>query len=185
MIYVFGEYQLDMKRYELRCGSVLCALERQGFNVLVYLVQHRDRVVAKDELLAQLWPNQSVSESTLTQRLRAVRRALSDSGREQRFIKTVHRRGYRFIATVEECVSGDTTLSAQKPPAVPGQVPVLSCPGCQHVNVAEAQFCNACGTPLAASCPRCGRPNPPGAAFCNACATPLLSQTPTSRRQTR
>jgi DNA-binding winged helix-turn-helix (wHTH) protein len=65
MIYVFGDYELDTQRYELRGGGVPCALERQGFNVLVYLLQHRDRVVAKDELLEQLWPNQIVSENTL------------------------------------------------------------------------------------------------------------------------
>ena len=80
MLYVFDGYQLDTQRYELRRRGALCALERQGFNVLVYLVHHRDRVVTKDELLEQLWPNQSVSEATLTQRLRAARRALGDSG---------------------------------------------------------------------------------------------------------
>jgi DNA-binding winged helix-turn-helix (wHTH) protein len=112
VIYAFDEYQLDTQRYELRHDGTLCALERQGFNVLVYLVQHRDRVVAKDEILDQLWPHQSVSESTLTQRLRAVRRALGDNGREQRFIKTLHGRGYRFIATVQEHDFGDVASSS-------------------------------------------------------------------------
>src|SRR2546428_13283952 len=91
VLYAFDGYQLDTQRYELRHGGALCALERQGFNVLVYLVQHRERVVTKDELLEQLWPNQSVSESTLTPRPRAVRRALGDCGRAQRMIKTGHR----------------------------------------------------------------------------------------------
>jgi DNA-binding winged helix-turn-helix (wHTH) protein len=102
VIYVFADYELDTQRYELRRRGVLCPLEPQGFNVLVYLVQHRDRVVSKEELFAQLWPNQIVSESTLTQRLRAARRVLGDSGQHQYFIKTVHGRGYRFIAAVEE-----------------------------------------------------------------------------------
>ena len=178
MIYVFGDYELDTQRYELRHGNTLCALERQGFNVLVYLVQHRDRVVAKDELLAQLWPNQSVSESTLTQRLKAVRRALGDSGREQRWIKTVHGRGYRFVAAVEERVPGNVVSSAQETPAV--QALARPCPRCQHVNLPEAQFCNACAAPLTVPCPNCERANPPGAAFCHACATPLTSLTPAS-----
>jgi DNA-binding winged helix-turn-helix (wHTH) protein len=90
VIYVFEDYELDTQRYELRRRGVLCSLEPQGFNVLVYLVQHRDRVVSKDELFAQLWPNQTVSESTLTQRLLAARRTLGDSGQSQHFIKTVH-----------------------------------------------------------------------------------------------
>jgi TOMM system kinase/cyclase fusion protein len=177
VIYAFGDYELDTQRYELRHGNTLCPLERQGFNVLVYLVQQHDRVVAKDELLAQLWPHQSVSESTLTQRLKAVRRALGDSGREQRWIKTVHGRGYRFVAAVEERVPGDVASSAQEPPAA--EAPVRSCPRCQHVNLLEAQFCNACAAPLTVPCPNCGRTNPPGAAFCHACAMPLISLTPT------
>ena len=177
MLYAFDGYQLDTQRYELRHGGALCALERQGFNVLVYLVQHRDRVVTKDELMEQLWPNQSVSESTLTQRLRAARRALGDSGREQRLIKTVHGRGYRFIAAVEEHIAG-TESSTQETPVVEVKAPAPSCPKCQYANLPEAQFCNACGASLVAVCPSCGRTNPPGAAFCHACATPLNLQTP-------
>jgi DNA-binding winged helix-turn-helix (wHTH) protein len=175
--YAFDGYQLDTQRYELRHGGALCALERQGFNVLVYLVHHRDRVVTKDELLEQLWPNQSVSEGTLTQRLRAARRALGDSGRAQRLIKTVHGRGYRFIAAVEEHIAG-TASSTQETPVVEGKAPAPSCPRCQYANLPEAQFCNACGASLVAACPSCGRANPPGAAFCHACATPLHLQTP-------
>lgn len=173
MLYAFDGYQLDTQRYELRHGGALCALERQGFNVLVYLVQHRERVVTKDELMEQLWPNQSVSESTLTQRLRAARRALGDSGRAQRLIKTVHGRGYRFIAAVEEHMAAKAASSTQAPPVVEGKAPAPSCPRCQYANLPEAQFCNACGASLVTACPSCGRANPPGAAFCYACATPL------------
>ena len=177
MIYVFGDYQLDTQRCELRRGDALCALERQGFNVLVYLLQHRDRMVAKDELLEQLWPNQIVSESTLTQRLRSVRRALGDSGREQLFIKTVHGRGYRFVAAVKEHIPDNIAASAQVPPVV--EAPAPSCPRCQHTTLPEAQFCNACGALLVEQpCPTCGRATPPGAAFCHACGTPLNPQTP-------
>jgi class 3 adenylate cyclase/DNA-binding winged helix-turn-helix (wHTH) protein/predicted ATPase len=178
VIYVFGDYELDTQRYELRHGSSLCGLERQGFNVLVYLVQHRHRVVTKDELLEQLWPNQSVSENTLTQRLRAARRALGDSGREQRLIKTVHGRGYRFIAAVEERVPGEDASSARETPVAEVDVSAPFCPRCHHVNLSEAQFCNACGTPLGVTCSTCRRANPPGAAFCHACATPLKRPTP-------
>jgi DNA-binding winged helix-turn-helix (wHTH) protein len=104
MIYVFGEYVLDVQRYELRHGGTLCPLEPQAFNVLAYLVQHRDRVVTKQELLERLWPAQHVGEAILIQRVVAVRKAIGDSGRTQRLVKTVHSRGYRFIAEVEERV---------------------------------------------------------------------------------
>jgi class 3 adenylate cyclase/DNA-binding winged helix-turn-helix (wHTH) protein/predicted ATPase len=179
VIYVFGDYQLDTQRYELRRGGALCALERQGFNVLVYLVQQRDRVVAKEELLEQLWPNQIVSENTLTQRLSAVRRVLGDSGREQLFIKTVHGRGYRFAVAVEEHFPVNVAASAQAPPEV--EAPAPCCPRCQHATLPEAQFCNVCGASLVEQpCPTCGCATPPGAAFCHACGTSLNPQTPTT-----
>jgi DNA-binding winged helix-turn-helix (wHTH) protein/predicted ATPase len=93
---------LDLQRYELRYAGKLVKLEPQVFNVLVYLIQQRDRVVTKEELLEQLWPGRFVSEATLTSRVMAARRAVGDRGREQRLIQTVHGRGYRFIAAVEE-----------------------------------------------------------------------------------
>jgi predicted ATPase/DNA-binding winged helix-turn-helix (wHTH) protein len=102
MIYAFEDYELDLPRYELRYVGKLVKLEPQVFNVLVYLIQHRDRVVSKEELLEQLWPGRFVTEATLTSRLTAARRAIGDRGREQRLIQTVHGRGYRFIAPVQE-----------------------------------------------------------------------------------
>src|SRR5437867_7173217 len=100
MRYVFGEYERDTRLYELRHAGQPCKLEPQVFNVLRYLIEHCDRVVTKDELLEQLWPNQFISEVTLNHRVMAARKAIGDSGREQRCIKTVHGRGYRFIAEV-------------------------------------------------------------------------------------
>ena len=101
MRYVFGDYEVDTQRNELRHGE-FPPLESQVFQVLVYLVQHRDRVVSKAELLEYLWPQQYISETTLSQRLMLVRKAVGDSGRRQRVITTVPGRGYRFVATVEE-----------------------------------------------------------------------------------
>jgi predicted ATPase/DNA-binding winged helix-turn-helix (wHTH) protein len=106
MIYVFDEdYELDLQRYELRYAGKPVKLEPQVFNVLAYLIQHRDRVVTKEELLEQLWPARFVGEATLTSCVMAVRKAIGDRGREQRLIQTLHGRGYRFIAEVEERLS--------------------------------------------------------------------------------
>jgi predicted ATPase/DNA-binding winged helix-turn-helix (wHTH) protein len=102
LIYAFEEYELDLPRYELRYAGKLIKIEPQVFNVLAYLIQHRDRVITKEELLERLWPGRFVGEATLTSRLTAARRAIGDRGREQRLIQTAHGRGYRFIAPVEE-----------------------------------------------------------------------------------
>ena len=100
MIYGFEDCELDMQRHELRRAGAPCAIEPQAFKVLIYLLENRDRVIRKDELLERLWPGQHVSEGTLSQRLMLARKAVGDSGREQRIIKTVHGMGYRFVAEV-------------------------------------------------------------------------------------
>jgi predicted ATPase/DNA-binding winged helix-turn-helix (wHTH) protein len=115
MIYAFEDYELDLQRYALRYAGKLVKLEPQVFNVLVYLIQHRDRVVTKEEILEQLWPGRFVSEATLTSRVMAARRAVGDRGREQRLIQTVHGRGYRFIAAVEEHTTDSSMPEAAGP----------------------------------------------------------------------
>ena len=84
MIYRFGDCELDDQRYELRRGGEPCHLEPQVFEVLAYLVRHRDRVVPRTELLDEIWGSRFVTDSALTSRVKAARRAIGDSGREQR-----------------------------------------------------------------------------------------------------
>src|SRR5262249_38547186 len=100
--FVFGDHALDVDRRELRRGAELIALEPQVFDLLVYLVRNRDRVVSKDDLLEVVWSGRIVSESTLTSRITAVRKAVGDSGEAQRLIRTLPRKGIRFIGTVRE-----------------------------------------------------------------------------------
>jgi DNA-binding winged helix-turn-helix (wHTH) protein/tetratricopeptide (TPR) repeat protein len=102
MIYRFGDCELDDRRYELRRGGVPCHLEPQVFEVLAYLVRNRDRVVPRAELLDEIWGSRFVSDSALASRVKAARRAVGDSGREQGVIRTVHGRGYQFLAPVRE-----------------------------------------------------------------------------------
>ena len=85
--FAFGDYVLDGGRRELRRGSEQIALEPQVFDVLLYLVQNRDRVVTKDDLIAAVWDGRIVSDSTLTSRISAARKAVGDSGEQQRFIR--------------------------------------------------------------------------------------------------
>jgi predicted ATPase/DNA-binding winged helix-turn-helix (wHTH) protein len=96
----FEDFELDTDRVELlHCGEPV-AMEPRVFDVLVHLVSHRDRVVAKSELLDGVWGDRFVSESALSSCIRHVRRALGDDGGSQRYLKTAHGRGYRFVAAV-------------------------------------------------------------------------------------
>jgi pimeloyl-ACP methyl ester carboxylesterase len=102
MRYRFGDVELDTDTYELRSAEEPIDVEPQVFDVLVHLLSHRARVVPKEELLDIVWGNRFVSESALTTRIKQARQAVGDSGQAQRVIKTVHGRGYRFVADVDE-----------------------------------------------------------------------------------
>ncbi len=102
MQYRFGDTVLDTTRYQLRRGDEFVHVEPQVFDVLAHLVEQRDRVVTKSELLETVWGHDFVSESALTTRIKQLRQAVGDTGRDQRVVQTVHGRGYRFIASVEE-----------------------------------------------------------------------------------
>jgi TolB-like protein len=96
----FADHLLDTDRRELHRGSEPIAVEPQVFDLLIYLVQNRDRVVSKDDLIAAVWQGRIVSESTLTSRINAARKAVGDSGEEQKLIRTIARRGFRFVGAV-------------------------------------------------------------------------------------
>ena len=100
--YVFEDCELDTDVFELRRAGELVRIEPQVFDVLVHLVRHRSRVVTKEELLDEVWGDRFVSESALTSRLKTARQALGDDGQLQRCIRTVHGRGYRFVAPTVE-----------------------------------------------------------------------------------
>ena len=102
MIYVFGSYRLNTQTYELHCGGDLCRMDTRAFEVLRYLIEHRDHTVSRNELLENLWPDQSVSEGLVTNCIATARRAIGDSGGEQEKIRTLYNAGYRFVAAVEE-----------------------------------------------------------------------------------
>jgi DNA-binding winged helix-turn-helix (wHTH) protein len=110
MIYVFADCELDEVRFELRRGGTPVSLEPKTFDVLAYFVRCPDRVVTKDELLDAVWPGQAVSESVLPKCVAAARRAVGDDA-----IRTVHGRGYRFVATVRSRAS-----EAAAPPIAAG-----------------------------------------------------------------
>jgi len=119
----FGEYVLDAERRELRHGTDQVALEPQVFDVLLYLVENRDRVVTKDDLIGAVWSGRIISEATLTSRINAARKAVGDSGEQQALIKTYPRRGFRFVASL----NNQTTTDRHAAAAAVGQ-PISSTP---------------------------------------------------------
>jgi DNA-binding response OmpR family regulator len=100
MIYRFGNYELDAQRCELRCAGQQVAVEPKVFEVLVYLVQHCDRMVTKEELLEHCWPGTFVSDAALTRCLAKVRKTVQADPAAPPVIKTLYGRGYCFVAPV-------------------------------------------------------------------------------------
>ena len=131
MIFQFAEFSIDTDRRELKRGNELIATEPQVFDLLVYLIEHRGRVVSKDDLIEGVWGGRIVSESTLASRINAVRRALGDSGAEQRLIRTVARKGLRFVGELGPDIGAG---AARTPPSAASSLAALR---------QEVQFCTA------------------------------------------
>src|SRR4051812_49451501 len=105
MPFMFEDCVLDLDRRELSRGAEVVATGPQVFDLLVYLVQNRERVVSKDDLLHTVWGGRIVSESTLTSHINAVCKAIGDSGKDQSLVRTVARKGFRFVGDVGEAQS--------------------------------------------------------------------------------
>ena len=116
MKFRLSDHTLDTDRRELCRGSEPVAVEPQVFDLLIYLVQNRDRVVSKDDLIASIWDGRIVSESTLTSRINAARKAIGDSGEHQKLIRTIARRGFRFVGTVRTPSNGEEPAHPVGPP---------------------------------------------------------------------
>ncbi|MGE7957504.1 winged helix-turn-helix domain-containing tetratricopeptide repeat protein [Pseudomonas sp. NPDC089530] len=101
MLLMFADCVLDLDRRELLRASRVVATAPQVFDLLAYLAQHREHVVSRDELIAAIWTGRIVSESTLASHINAVRKAVGDNGQQQSVIRTVARKGFRFVAEVK------------------------------------------------------------------------------------
>ena len=201
MIYRFADCILYTQLYTLHRAGQSTRLPPKVFEVLCYLIAHRDRVVSKQELCDQVWEGYAISDAALESCLRAVRITVGDSGQAQRIIQTQRGHGYRFVAdvTVETSHSGTeerpspspvppelladpaSTLLPSQPvaPPPPGSRSVARlCASCQHANDENAVFCAACGIRLRQLCAHCGQDVILPAAFCTACGQPLAAPSP-------
>ena len=145
MAFLFDGMILDVERRELRSGAKLIPLEPQLFDILAFLIRNRDRVVSKDDLLTAVLDGRMVSESAVAARINAARRAVGDDGEQQRWIRTVVRKGFRFVGQVRE----DAVLETRSSPieAAARHVPCHPSPG------QEITFCRTKdGINLAVAC---------------------------------
>ena len=135
VIYLFEDLSLDVDRRELRRIGELRPVEPKVFDLLVHLIANRDRVVSKDDLIAAVWGGRIVSESTLTSSINAARSAVGDSGAAQRLIKTLPRKGLRFVGAIREQLADAVDLSR----------PALALP--DKPSIAALPFRNMSGDP--------------------------------------
>jgi adenylate cyclase len=136
--YIFENYVFDVGRHELLRGSTRVEVEPGVLDLLRYLIENRERVVSKDDLIEHVWNGRIVSESTMTSRITAARHAIGDTGSEQRLIRTVARKGVRFVGEVRE--SGGTDAPTVGPPPVAASLP-------DKPSVAILPFANLSGDP--------------------------------------
>src|SRR5215510_8471 len=190
--WAFGPFRLDPEHACLWCAVQAIPLPPKVFAVLHYLVTHPDRLVSKDELLDAVWPETAVSDAVVRVAIGALRKALADTARTPRFIATVPRRGYRFLAPVTVIDPPETDragtplqyIAAVSPHqgAVPLAPDVLlpqegadtwRCSICQHLQSRVARFCAACSAPHVEICHACGQAVPMPATFCPGCGQRL------------
>jgi TolB-like protein/cytochrome c-type biogenesis protein CcmH/NrfG len=140
--FLFADHTLDTDTRELRRGDMPVAVQPQVFDLLTYLVQNRERVVSKDDLLAALWGGRLVADSTLATHINAARKAVGDSGEEQRLIRTVARKGIRFVGDVHFRPTGrEAAPAASRAPARP------AAPPSERPAIAVLPFLNLSGEP--------------------------------------
>jgi TolB-like protein len=152
--FLFADHTLDTDRRELRRGSDLVAVEPQVFDLLVYLVRNRDRVASKDDLIDAVWGGRIVSDSTFTSRVSAARKAVGDSGEDQKLIRTIARKGLRFIGDVrtrsdkgESADKGEPADATTPPPDDPPQQSRPGLPLPDRPAIAVLPFTNMSGDP--------------------------------------
>lgn len=150
--FAFEDYVLDQERRELTCHGRVVDIGPQVFDLLLHLVSHHDRVISKDDLLQAVWDGRIVSESTITSHINAVRKAIGDTGEEQRLVRTFPRKGYRFVGEIRFCEvaqapHADVPVIDDSEPVLPREAPpaLLSLP--EKPSITVLPFHNLSGDP--------------------------------------
>ena len=114
MQYRFAEFEIDLSQQELRRLGASVHIEPQVFDLIVHLVRNHDRIVSKDELIETIWNGRIISEAALSSRINGARRALGDNGTDQAFIRTLHKRGFRFVGDVQAVSAPEADAEAAR-----------------------------------------------------------------------
>jgi TolB-like protein len=122
MVYRFGTFELDLARVELHADGELRSLEPQVFALLALLIENRERLISKDEIIEKVWDGRVVSDSAIASRIKSARKALGDDGKSQRYIKTLHGQGFRFVADAK-ILHADIAAAAEATPATVAEPP--------------------------------------------------------------
>ena len=139
MMIRFGECELDIDGRELRRANIPVHVEPQVFDLLMYLITHRERVIPKSEIVKQVWGGRIISDATLSSRINAVRQAVGDTGKVQTYIRTSPRRGFRFVGQVaQESVATKNLASIAIEKYVAGDQAVTFCQTRDGINLAIA-----------------------------------------------
>jgi DNA-binding winged helix-turn-helix (wHTH) protein/pimeloyl-ACP methyl ester carboxylesterase len=141
MSFRFAGYTIDTNRREVRLCDEIVHVEPQVFDLLLYLIENRDRVIGKDELFASIWRGRIVSDATLSSRISAARRAIGDTGEKQTFIRTVPRRGFLFrgsLVEVEDAAPPTSRLHSHPRPTAGRKQKVTFCRTATGLNLAVA-----------------------------------------------
>jgi TolB-like protein/DNA-binding winged helix-turn-helix (wHTH) protein len=137
MIYQFGPFELDLATVELREGDKTRAMEPQVFALLALLVENRERLVSKEEIIDKVWDGRIVSDAAVASRVKSARQALGDDGKSQRFIRTIHGQGYRFIASASTSRSPGTIDSMDLAGARLGEAACSAGAAAQHLETSS------------------------------------------------
>lgn len=145
MRYLFASCTFDLGRRELRRGDEVVPIAPQVFDLLDYLIRNRERVVTKDDIFSAVWNGRIVSEAALTTRLNAARNAIGDTGEKQLLIKTLPRKGFRFVGAVQE--ERQVSPVEQDSSAVRGEVTAATSPPAPRLSIVVLPFANLSGDP--------------------------------------
>jgi class 3 adenylate cyclase/DNA-binding winged helix-turn-helix (wHTH) protein len=197
MLYVFLDCELDTHLHTLRRAGKTTRLRPKVFQFLQHLIEQRERVVSKHELIERFWPKPFVSDAAVEGTIRDVRRAVGDSRNSQHIIQTLPGHGYRFIAHLSgsfevrerpgepqqaEASGPSAAVTGSATEAVGAGADGWTCAVCYHVMPPgysqDVRFCLACGAELGSLCLDCGFRNQPRARFCVACGSPLADALP-------